>query len=306
MVPLKLKKHKNSSADSIFIFVMICLPMLQFIVFSVYLNYNSFAMAFQDVDYATNKVVWVGLKHFKQFFEGFKLNDTWRVAILNSVLYLPVTAVIMLPLSIFAGYFLLRKIPLAPVYKTIFFLPSIISIVVLGIVFRNMFDYDGPINSILTKWFKMDVNKIPPWLNSRGWTMGILYLYSIWAGLGYNIVLLYGAMSRVPHEVVESARLDGIGMVREIFSIYVPIIWPTVSTMLVFCVMTVFQQYMHPLVLTSGAGESYTIAYLIIEEISFGKYYSGAALGLMLAIVATPIVQLAKWAVNKIYDTVEV
>ena len=76
--------------------------------------------------------------------------------------------------------------------------------------------------------------------------------------------------------------------------------------MIVFSVMTVFQQYMHPLVLTSGGGDSYTIAYLIIQEIKFGKYYSGAAMGLILAVVATPIVQLAKWIVNRIYDTVEV
>lgn len=306
MMPLEYKRKKNSRADRIFIFTMICLPMLHFIVFSIYLNYNSFAMAFQDVDFATNEVVWVGFRHFKDFFVDFATHDTWRIAILNSVLYLPLTAVIMLPLSILAGYFLLRKVPLAGAYKVIFFLPSIISIVVLCIVFRNMFDYDGPVNYILTHWFHMDMNKIPAWLNSRGWTMGILCLYAVWAGLGYNIVLLYGAMSRVPQEVIESARLDGIGMFREIFQIYVPIIWPTVSTMIVFSVMTVFQQYMHPLVLTSGGGDSYTIAYLIIQEIKFGKYYSGAAMGLILAVVATPIVQLAKWIVNRIYDTVEV
>ena len=306
MGAIQLKKRKNSRADTAFICIMIAIPMLHFVVFSVYLNINSFLMAFQDVDYTTNRVIWVGLKHFKDFFIDLRTQSMWPTAILNSFLYLPLTACIMLPLSIFAGYFLLRKIPFASAYKIIFFLPSIISIVVLCIVFRNMFDYDGPLNYIFMNWFKMDPNKIPAWLNSRGYTMGILYLYAVWAGLGYNVVLLYGAMSRVPQEVVESARLDGIGMFREIFSIYVPIIWPTVSTMIVFAVMTVFQQYMHPLVLTNGSGDSYTIAYLIIREITFGKYYSGAALGLLLAVIATPIVQLVKWAVNKIYDTVEV
>lgn len=307
----KMKKTSGASlkkSDAIFIISMIAVPMLHFIVFTLYINADSLLMAFQNVDYesATDKLVFVGLDNFRRFFIEWGENDIWRRAVVNSVLYFPVTVFIMLPLSVLAGYFLYRKIPLSNVYKVIFFIPNIISVVVLAIVFRNMFDSNiGPINMLLEKVFHLTKDRIPYWLTDEKWAMNILYLYAIWAGIGYNVVLIFGAVTRVPVEVIESARLDGVGMGREIFQIIVPIIWPTVSTMVVFGMTTVFTQYLHPMVLTAGSGKTYTIAYMIITKVNQGQLYYSAALGIMLLIIAVPAVQFIKWLCSKIYDTVE-
>jgi len=303
----KPPERKMPWQDKAFIIAMICLPLLHFAVFTLYINFSSLLMAFQKVNYQTNTVEFAGLYNFNRIIESYNNGRTWAVAIKNSLWYFPVTAFIMLPLSIVAGYFLLRKIPLYQAFKVIFFMPSIISIVVLAIVFRDMFEYQGPVFMLLTEVLGVSPNDVPAWLNDPNHTMNILYLYAIWAGIGYNVVLLFGAMSRVPAEVVESARLDGIGMMREIRSIYIPIIWPTISTMIVFSALTVFTQFIHPLVLTYGGnGESQTIALIIVQNIGFGKYYEAAALGILLAIIATPIVQLVKYITGKIYETVEV
>ncbi len=294
--------------DKIFIVLMIAIPMLHFALFTLYVNFDSFIMAFQDVDYTAevNTLKWVGLDNFKKFFTEWGENDLWMRAVINSFGYLPVTVCVMLPLSIFAGYFLYRKIPLSGLYKILFFLPSIISIVVLAIVFRNMFDASiGPINWILENIFKMSKDDIPNWLVDEKYAMWILYLYAIWAGIGYNVVLLFGAMTRVPTEVIESGRLDGVGIFREMFQIFVPIIWPTVSTMIIFGVTTIFTQYIHPMVLTSGNGKTYTIAYLIISKVNQGRLYYSAALGIMLIVIALPMIEFTKWLTGKIYDTVE-
>lgn len=305
---LRVKENRLKRNDKIFIAVIIAIPMLHFLVFTLYINIDSLVMAFQDVDYdaAVNSVRFVGFDNFVRFFKEWGENDLWVKAIVNSLWYFPVTVVLMLPLSIFAGYFLYRKVPFSGAYKIIFFLPSIISIVVLAIVFRNMFDSSiGPVNRILEQWFHVPKDKIPNWLIDEKYAMNILYLYSIWAGIGYNVVLLFGAMTRVPSEVIESGRLDGVGVCREIFQVIVPIIWPTVSTMIVFGVTTVFTQYIHPMVLTGGSGKTYTIAYMIVTKVNQGQLYYSAALGIMLVIVAVPSVQLTKWLCSKIYDTVE-
>lgn len=298
----------RKKSDAIFILCMIAIPMLHFIVFTLYINVDSLLMAFQNVDYEaeTQRLIFVGWDNFARFFEEFREGDMWTHAVINSVLYLPVTVVIMLPLSVFAGYFLYRKIPLSGAYKVIFFLPNIISVVVLAIVFRNMFDSNiGPINAILQNVFHIPREKIPYWLIDENWAMTILYLYAIWAGIGYNVVLIFGAITRVPTEVIESGRLDGVGMCREIFQVIIPIIWPTISTMVVFGMTTVFTQYIHPMVLTAGSGKTYTIAYMIITKVNQGQLYYSAALGIMLLIVAVPAVQFVKWLCSKIYDTVE-
>lgn len=309
MLNAKIKpKIKNKTADKIFILCMIILPLMHFVVFSIYINLSSFVLAFRDIDYATNKEIFVGLQNFQRFFTEFREGKIWSRAIVNSLLYFPICSVLMLPLSIVAGYFLYRKIRLNGFFKIVFFLPSIISIVVLAIVFRNMFDSSvGPINFILEKLFKIPKENIPAWLVDPKYAMGTLYIYAIWAGIGYNVVLLFGAMSRVPMEIVESARMDGIGITREIFQIFVPITWPTISTLVVFGAMTIFTQFLHPMVLTPGAvGETYTLAYIIVTKVNQGQVYYSAALGLMLAAVAVPIVQFVKWVCGKIYDVVEV
>lgn len=305
---LKPKENKLWKGDKIFIILMIAIPMLHFLVFTLYVNFDSLIMAFQDVDYSegVGTVEFVGFANFAKFFEEWKENDIWKRAIINSFGYLPVTVVIMLPLSIFAGYFLYRKVPLSAVYKVLFFLPSIISIVVLSIVFRNMFDASvGPVNWVLENVFKVPKEEIPNWLVDEKYAIWILYLYAIWAGIGYNVVLLFGAMTRVPTEVIESGRLDGVGIFREMFQIFVPIIWPTVSTMIIFGVTTIFTQYIHPMVLTAGNGKTYTIAYLIITKVNNGRLYYSAALGIMLIFIALPLIELTKWLTGKVFDTVE-
>jgi multiple sugar transport system permease protein/N-acetylglucosamine transport system permease protein len=304
----RVGEKRLEKGDLTFILLMMLIPMLHFLVFCVYINVDSILMAFQDVDYdaITYKVDWVGLDNFKRFVREWGENDIWKKAIFNSLGYLPCTVAIMLPVSIVAGYFLYRKIPLAATYKIIFFLPSIISIVVLSIVFKNMFDASiGPVNWVAQHLFNVPRDKIPNWLVDEKHAMNILYVYSIWAGIGYNVVLLFGAMSRVPTEVVESGRLDGVGTFREIFQIFVPIIWPTISTMIIFGVTTVFTQYLHPMVLTAGAGKTWTVAYIIVNRINQGALYYGAALGIMLVVVAVPVVQFFKWLANKAFETVE-
>lgn len=294
--------------NAIFILSMITLPLIHFVVFSIYVNIDSFVMAFQKIDVKTNEVVWAGWENFERFFFEWTLEgNNWGRTIVNSVLYFPICSVLMLPLSVVAGYFLYRKIWLNGFFKIVFFLPSLISIVVLGIVFRSMFSTrSGPVNYILTEWFHVAADKIPVWLSDKNTAMPLLYLYAIWAGIGYNVVLIFGAMKRVPFEIVESARMDGIGTAREIFQIFVPIVWPTLSTLIVFGAMTIFQQYIQPMVLTPNNPYTNTIAYSIVGKVKNGSMYYAAALGLMTMLVALPIVQLIKWGVNKMYDVVEV
>ena len=105
----------------------------------------------------------------------------WLRSILNSLGYFPVSVMITLPLSIVVAYFLFKKVPLAGLYKVIFFFPSIISIVVMGLAFRNIFSPNGPLNSVLTA-LGIPFERIPLWLNDPGWTMPVLYLYAVWAG----------------------------------------------------------------------------------------------------------------------------
>lgn len=295
------KKRKSEYKRILFITLVLLLPLAQFCVFTLYTNVRTFVMAFQSPS-SSGFALWSNLKVLQI---EWTTTVMWKRAVVNSLGYFP-ASLITLFISVIVAYFLFKKVPLSGLYKVIFFFPSIISIVILGLAFKNMFSSTGPINSLLRSWF--GVKNPPMWLNDPDITMYVLYLYAIWAGVGYNCILLFGALSRVPEEIHESADLDGCGMFREIFVIYVPIMWSTISTMLLFCVTTVFTMFLHTQVLTGGAGDTWTVVSIIMDKIN-GAYRDpnyAATLSLLLVIIGVPITQLAKWGFSKIFDTVEV
>ena len=191
----KLFSKKN---DRLFIAAMLALPLLHFAVFTCYINISSLVMAFQDLDFTTNQEYFVSFGNFTRFFKEFTQVPSWKSAIKNSALYFPVTNFITLPLSLIAAYFLFRKVPLSGCYKIVFFFPSIISIVVLAMVYRNMLDpTTGPV-CLLLKKLGMTDETVPLFLSDPKFAMPSVYFYAIWAGIGFNVVMLSGAIGRVP------------------------------------------------------------------------------------------------------------
>ncbi len=305
----KLRK-KTDWKKGLFIGGFLLIPLIHFAVFTLYVNISALVMAFQRYDGATNTISWDITYNFAMFFRNLtSSNEMYRKMLLNSVLYFPVVDFIMLPLSVISAYFLYRKIKLSKVFRFIFFLPNIIPIVVLSIAFRNMWDTSfGPVNMFLRDVFGVPPGDLPAWLLDPNYAMGMLYFYAVWAGIGYNVILLNGAMQRIPPEIFESARMDGIGSWREIWSIVVPLIWGTVSTLFVTGAMVVFTQTLHPLVVTPNQGESetWTIGLVILQATEGGQQYYAAAMGVLCVLIGVPLVQLLRKGIDKIYDTVEV
>lgn len=303
--------HKKADwKKGLFIFGFLLIPLIHFAVFTLYVNISALVMAFQRYDGATNTISWDLTYNFALFFRNLtSSNDMYRKMLLNSVLYFPVVDFIMLPLSVISAYFLFRKIKFSKVFRFIFFLPNIIPIVVLSIAFRNMWDPSfGPVNLLLHNVFGVPQENLPAWLLDPDYAMGMLYFYAVWAGIGYNVILLNGAMQRIPPEIFESARMDGIGSWREIWSIVVPLTWSTISTLFVTGAMVVFTQTLHPLVVTpnQGTSETWTIGLVILQATEGGQQYYAAAMGVLCVLIGVPLVQLLRKGIDKIYDTVEV
>lgn len=299
---MKKDTLSGKTKKTIFITLMLVFPLLQFLIFTVYTNLNTIMMAFSELDSEYN-VVFVGFKNFRKFLVDFKVLPVWKDAIAHSLGYFPVTAFIALPLTIIVSYFLHNKIWMSTFFKVAFYIPNIISVVVMGLVFKSMFSVGGPINQVLTVF---GMENIPNWFDSDK-TMGVLYFYAVWAGIGGNIILMLGAMSRVPQELREAGALDGVGMWRELVQIYLPIIWPTVSTLIVFSVATVFSMFIHTIVLCGDEkASSSTVASILITEVNKGSPYYASMLSLIILVFAIPTTQLTKYFVNKIWADVEV
>ncbi len=309
------KKHRLSkkSRDYIFISIMLLYPVAQFLITWCFVNINSLIHAFQ---YGTieGEYKWAG---FDQFIAVIKdvftssvnttgvswLNNT-SVILFNSLGFAFITIFISLPLSLIFSYFLAKKMPGANIFRAIFFLPNIIPVVALAFSFTMSFDSTYGYLYKFMRWigFKDSFFTIYPT------SQIMVYIYCIWAGLGYNIILISGAISRIPKALFESAELDHAGYFKEFFHVVIPCIWPTIVTLIILGMTNVLTLYLQPLLLTNGEGNTYTISldiFLATKSYSPAQYCAAAAKGLLCSAIWAPLILVVRHLLSKIYQGVD-
>lgn len=293
--------QKKRIRTNIFIVCMLAYPVIQFLIMWGFVNIDSILMTFQQYD-TREGWTWVGFENYSLWFERIALDPAYTTMIVNSVLHSLVGMFIIFPLCLIASYFLCRKVPLSGFFRIVFYLPSIIPLIVLTLGFTNMIDVDG----LLGKLYEGVGAEAPSLLlpPQVRWTV---YGFTIWAGIGGNLLLLSGTIKRVPTEVLESAHLDGVGTFGELFRIVIPMVWPTLVTMFIMSMMGIFMVVFQPLFLTNKLmDDTMTIGLWIFNHAnSNADSVMAATLGILCTIVVAPIVLITRWRLDKLFADVE-
>lgn len=296
--------NENRLRKNLFIVGMLSIAIVHFLVFWLYVNLSSILMAFKNVTIEGTK--W-GFGNFKIMFDSFR-NPTseLRGAFVNTMIFFAVNLLIKLPLTFICSYFLYKKIKGYKYYRFVFFLPSIISAVVLTSLLKYMVNPGGPLPRIYEMLWGREA---PLFLADSDYALGVIIFYTIWSGFGVNIILFQGAMSRIPPEIIEAGKIDGVGMTRELFQIVTPLVWPTISTVVVLAFVGIFSSSGEILLFTKGLYDTYTISYWIFELVQGIKgtvnLEYASTVGIFFSVIALPIVLLVKRGLEKITESVE-
>lgn len=233
----QLKKQKVSNSyrrnQLLFVWGWLAIPIIAWAIFYWYVNFSSFVGAFQ------NQAGEWSMESFAKVWEsifyppaGKDGNNTLAVAFLNTSRYFALNIFVQYPIQIFVCYFLYKRIFGYKFFRYVFYFPAIISGVVLIGVFKAFIEAPrGPIAQAIQMIDPSFV--MPSAFNSTEQINTTLMIYVVWTCACGNMLLLCGAMNRIPIEVLEAARLDGIGPWREIVNLVLPLIWPTLSTLLI-------------------------------------------------------------------------
>ena len=303
------RRFSKKTLDAIFIIVMLAYPVLQFLVTWIFVNFGALSMAFNGSEYYDDFEF--TLFNFKHIFDDlsktipdqayfFNLNSA-TIVLLNSLGYCFITIFISLPLSLLFSYFLRKKMPIANVFRAIFFLPNVIPIVALTFAFRMSYTSPFGYLSGILEALHLDSAKYPT-------SQVLVYIYCVWAGLGYNIILFSGAIGRIPKELFESAELDYAGYFKEFFHVVIPCIWPTIVTLVVVGMTNVLTLYMHPYLLTNyDTSSTYTIALSIFQVAGNDgamptQLHQATAYGLFFSVIWAPIILLVRHFMSKKYE----
>lgn len=278
---------------NIFLVVMLALPVLQWLIFWLYVNFSSIMLSFQ-----TKQGV-LTFNNFTTLFHEFQVGGTIAVALKNTLRYFLNNLFIMV-LAILISYFMYRGIKGAGALRVIFYLPGIISAVVFTTVFASFISSsnEGAYGSLCNL---LGITDKKEFLADSSTATNTILFYCVWTGFGTNILLFTGAMKRIPVSLIESAELDGCPMFRSLIEIILPLIWPTISTLIILNCTSIFSASGPILLFTKGLYETTTIGYWIFDMVyNFNNYNIVSAAGLFFTCIGVPFILLIRWLIDKI------
>lgn len=259
------------------------------------ININSILLAFSITDASGNQIP--SLLNFQKILNEFTTpgSGMWEQlgnTILYYAMYMFKTCV-----SFAVAYFLYKKIWGYKIFRVVFYIPSIVSPIVFCNVWISMLSNGGIIQRLWELGFGLEYTNP---LTQTGSATFVILTYSFWAGFGTTLLIFVGAMNRIPGEVIDAGLIDGCGMGREFISIVTPMVWETLSTMLLLTSMSIFTASGPILYFTQGGFGTSTISFFIFYKTwKDGAYNYASAVGFFFTVIALPLVALGRWLMNR-------
>ena len=302
---LQRRKSKIGRGWLLFYIIMAAFPVLQFCVFYIGVNANMITKAFSAYDMDTGTYVFNGIENFRKLFFEFKTNPVYGVSLKNSLIAYLLNTAISLPLSLLMSYYIFKKGIGHKLFRSVLFLPSIISPMVLSTIFRIVTDKIYP-----EMMFRFTGEYVPGLLMSDSKTVFLLAcFYTIWTGFGVTTMMYRGAMDGVTPSMLEAASIDGAGEFIQFYKIILPMIFPTVSVFLLTGITAIFMNQISLYnIFSSNLGDEMvkTFGYQFFLETakaSLSDYPRLTAIGRLLSAVTIPVALGLRRLFNKLDPT---
>lgn len=264
-----------------------------FVMFVAYPLIFSLVLVFHRWDIVT-PMQWIGLKNFERL-----LNDPLFVkSILNTLTFLLIHIPLQIVVALGFALILNSKIKFRSLFRTIYFLPVVVSGVVVTILWQQLYSYDvGLLNRFLTA---AGIQKVP-WIVSPEMAMPSVAIMATWKNIGIYIIMFMVGLQNIPGELYESSDLEGATKAQQFFSITLPLLNPTVVVVLVLSTIGGFSLFIEPYVLTGGGPMQSTLSavlYIYNQAFYFNHMGYAATLGFVFAIIIFSVIMLQKRTVE--------
>lgn len=238
-----------------------------------------FPMSLTDWDLITGRRIFIG---FDNYFYLFNSQKFYR-SIINTLYFAGVKVPLDLVLSLLIAVMLDKAIKGVKIFRIAFFAPVVTPMVAAAMVWIWLYDPSlGMFNSIL-QFFGLEPVR---WLQDPRWAMPAIILFSLWKGLGYDIVIFLAGLQTIPQQIIEAAMVDGANSKQIFFRVTLPLLSPVIFFVLVIGIVNAFKLFVQISVMTPTGGPLYSTATLVfyIYELAFvsGKLGRASAAAVIL------------------------
>jgi raffinose/stachyose/melibiose transport system permease protein len=250
--------------DNLFFLVLIGLPLAIYGIFFLYPNLNTFYLSFfnwSGFGERTN----VGLKNF---YDLLVRSNAFRIALKNTFIYTIVVTLFQNIFGLMLAMGVVKPGVINNALRTIYFMPSIFSSVAVGFIWTFIYDPNvGVINTLLRNVNLEIFAQV--WLGDSRIAIFSIAFVHVWVGTGFSMILFVAGLQQIPAELYEAAAIEGANPLNIFWRITLPLLRPTVLTLVVLCTIGSFKAFDYVYILTGGGalgGKAEVLATLIYKE----------------------------------------
>lgn len=253
--------YKNK--DRINIFLLLLPWILTFLVFWAYPVVYSFILSLSEYKTLSNETVFIGLDNYIAMFN----DEVFLKALSNTLLFVFVTVPITTSLATILAVMVDRTNgKLKEFFKAAYFLPSVTSLVVIALIFKNLYSKEGYINTLLQMVGMSGQSE--GWLQSLDTALPAIMAMDIWIATGYYMIIVLAGLQTIPKDLYEAADISGATAWQQLKSITLPMLKPTLLFILVVNTVKSFQVFIEIYVMTKGGplNETTTLVYQVYQN----------------------------------------
>ena len=225
--------------------------MIVYLVFTVYPLLSSIYFSFhkiQPVGPGKINYTFVGLENFKALLDDKTFMEK---AIPNTLLFAAVAPTLEMLIATTLAFFIYFKAPFRRFYRTAWFMPRLVSGVIVGFIFRWIFNVDWGLLNVALRAIGLDALALN-WLGRTDTPIWVVIFVHVWSVFGYSFILVLAGLTTVNEELIEAAYIDGATRLQSIFKVLLPLLRPTFVTVLILSFMGKMRAFNVVWVLTQG------------------------------------------------------
>jgi len=289
------KKHSAAFRKNIFVILSLLPAVILFSVFMVYPALSVFRMALYKWGGYSSTRTFVGLRNFKILMGDERFIRSCQ----NSIILITLVTLITIVLALAMAAVLVRgDIRGKGVFRVIFYIPNILSVVVISAVFSAIYDPSRGLLTGITALFTGDEPIL--WLGERNLAIYSIGIVMIWQAVGYYMVMYMSGMSAVPESLYEAASIEGAGGIRQFFDVTLPLIWQNIRTTLTFFIISNINiSFLIVRAMTGGGPDGAThvfLSYMYDQAYTNSSYGYGMAIGVIVFLFSF----LLSWIINAV------
>lgn len=292
---MKSKKYSKS----LFIFFSLAPAMILYILFRIIPTFQVFRMSLFKTSALSKKEKFVGFDNFISLFQDKAFIRSFQ----NTILLIVVVTIATLILAVFfAAILTTEKIRGSNFFRIIFYIPNILSIVVVSGIFSAIYD---PGRGLVDSMLHIAGLKGPKagWLGDQNIVIYSIAMALIWQAVGYYMVMYMAGMANIPDSLYEAAELDGAGKINKFFTITLPLVWLNIrATLSFFIISTINLSFLLVVPLTDGGPDGATevfLSYMYKQAYTNQSYGYGMAIGVMVFVFSFALSGLISAVTNR-------